>query len=190
LNNANKFIKILENEDGDLIGSLTENINTLCDSTKAIFDEIIKEKQLELICSLVDCESPIEQIMALRLSQYENSYHAVNDRLCNGIDLIEVHRQYVIKNKNSNYRADFLITIWDELLKEGYSFVIECDGHDFHEKTKEQAQKDKQRDREILASGMYVMRYTGSEIFNNENIAFEVFNNIKSIIFNRRKQRQ
>jgi hypothetical protein len=42
--------------------------------------------------------------------------------------------------------------------------VIECDGHDFHEKTREQATKDKSRDRDLLNLGYPVMRFTGSEI--------------------------
>lgn len=60
------------------------------------------------------------------------------------------------------YRADFVVT--DELNK-GPAIVIECDGHDFHEKTKEQAQHDKKRDREMQAIGYRVYRFTGSEIW-------------------------
>jgi very-short-patch-repair endonuclease len=45
--------------------------------------------------------------------------------------------------------------------------AIECDGHDFHEKTKEQARHDKQRDRHILAAGISTVRFTGSEIWRD-----------------------
>jgi very-short-patch-repair endonuclease len=41
---------------------------------------------------------------------------------------------------------------------------VECDGHDFHERTKEQAQRDKSRDRYLQANGWRVLRFTGSEI--------------------------
>lgn len=41
---------------------------------------------------------------------------------------------------------------------------IECDGHEFHERTKEQAARDRQRDREIQSAGIPVLRFTGSEI--------------------------
>lgn len=44
--------------------------------------------------------------------------------------------------------------------------VVECDGHDFHEKTKEQAKRDKRRDRDLMSKGFHVLRFTGSEIFN------------------------
>jgi very-short-patch-repair endonuclease len=43
--------------------------------------------------------------------------------------------------------------------------IVECDGHDFHEKTKEQARRDKQRDRFLQSRGYKVLRYTGSEIW-------------------------
>lgn len=44
--------------------------------------------------------------------------------------------------------------------------AIECDGHDYHERTKEQAARDKSRDRQLLRDGWLVMRFTGSEIYN------------------------
>ncbi|MEL7469967.1 MAG: DUF559 domain-containing protein [Pseudomonadota bacterium] len=60
------------------------------------------------------------------------------------------------------YRADFFVT------KPGShsGFIVECDGHDFHEKTKQQAARDKQRDRWFLSRGWPTMRFTGSEIYN------------------------
>lgn len=44
---------------------------------------------------------------------------------------------------------------------------IEVDGHDFHEATKEQAQRDKSRDRYLQAMGWKVVRFTGSEVSRN-----------------------
>lgn len=46
-------------------------------------------------------------------------------------------------------------------------FGIECDGHDFHDRTKEQAQRDRARDRRLAALGVYVLRFTGSEIYQS-----------------------
>ena len=45
--------------------------------------------------------------------------------------------------------------------------AVELDGHDFHEKTKEQSKNDKERDRILQSHGYFVARYTGSEIYNN-----------------------
>ncbi len=50
--------------------------------------------------------------------------------------------------------------LWSEV-----RLVVECDGHDFHEKTKEQARKDKKRDRELQKLGFRLFRYTGSEVW-------------------------
>lgn len=50
----------------------------------------------------------------------------------------------------------------------GYAaIIVECDGHDFHEKTKEQARKDKSRDRQFQKNGFLVLRFTGSEIWKS-----------------------
>lgn len=64
-----------------------------------------------------------------------------------------------------SYRVDFLL--WFAMGNHFGGVAIECDGHAFHEKTKEQASKDKFRDRFILAAGFPTMRFTGSEIFKD-----------------------
>lgn len=61
------------------------------------------------------------------------------------------------------YRLDFLLWMFDS--QRFAQIAVECDGHNFHEKTKEQARKDKARDRSLLMGGVAVARFTGSEIF-------------------------
>lgn len=69
------------------------------------------------------------------------------------------------------YRVDFLLhainnrttdseRVWRRL-------VIECDGHEFHERTKEQAAKDRSRDRWLTAHDYDVFRFTGSELWRD-----------------------
>lgn len=65
----------------------------------------------------------------------------------------------------AGYRVDFLL--WFARGRELRGIAIECDGHDFHEKTKEQAARDKKRDREINVAGFPVIRFTGSEIYRD-----------------------
>lgn len=45
--------------------------------------------------------------------------------------------------------------------------VVECDGHNFHDRTKEQASSDRARDRAMAFEGLQVFRFTGSDIFRN-----------------------
>lgn len=61
------------------------------------------------------------------------------------------------------YKLDFAI------VRDGADtgVAIELDGHDFHERTKEQAQHDKSRDRKLQAAGWRVLRFTGSEVWKD-----------------------
>jgi hypothetical protein len=80
------------------------------------------------------------------------------------------------------YRTDFLF----ELTRDTYAtdaggddplclsrsevfarLVVELDGHEFHERTKEQARRDRSRDRHLAALGFTVFRFTGSEVHRN-----------------------
>lgn len=63
------------------------------------------------------------------------------------------------------YRVDFLFASNPFANFHPLLIAVECDGHEFHEKTKEQARRDKARDRELLTIGVTVVRFTGSEIW-------------------------
>lgn len=68
------------------------------------------------------------------------------------------------------FRVDFAVTAarnWDKRWPQGkvVRLVVECDGHDFHERTKEQARRDRRRDRMLMLGGWKVVRFTGSEIW-------------------------
>lgn len=79
-----------------------------------------------------------------------------------------------------DYRVDFLITETDAV-SAGFlgqtfgckiepfsaSVVVECDGHEFHEKTKAQASRDKKRDREIQKHGLPILHYTGADLWRD-----------------------
>ena len=59
------------------------------------------------------------------------------------------------------------------------NFVIEIDGHEWHEKTKEQAMRDKCKDRAYIKNGYIPIHFTGSEVFHNpENCVKEVIETI------------
>lgn len=69
---------------------------------------------------------------------------------------------------DTHIRVDFLIC--DPCLSNRDAktiCVVECDGHEFHERTKEQAAKDRKRDRDLQDMGFKVYRFTGSELFAN-----------------------
>lgn len=74
----------------------------------------------------------------------------------------EIHCQFPI----GKYQADFFVDLVHWRGQRIFA-VIECDGHDYHERTKEQARHDKERDRYFQSLGLLVLRYTGSEIYKD-----------------------
>jgi len=62
--------------------------------------------------------------------------------------------------KIGTYKIDFV-------LQASYGAIaIECDGHDWHDRTKQQAAYDRARDRWMNQNNMRTLRFTGSEIYH------------------------
>lgn len=71
------------------------------------------------------------------------------------------------------YRVDFMFGYShaeDALVPPRSCVVVECDGHDWHERTKDQAARDKKRDRYLQTQVGAVIHFTGSEIFRNAQV--------------------
>jgi len=57
--------------------------------------------------------------------------------------------------------------------------VLECDGHEFHERTPEQASKDRRRIRELQYLGIPILPFTGTDIVRgSEELAQELLERI------------
>jgi very-short-patch-repair endonuclease len=98
-------------------------------------------------------KSPIEQVFLM-----EWEYQKIEARL--GVTLTP-QQKVVIGHRE--YHVDFVVT------KPGHqlNIAIELDGHEFHERTKEQAAKDRARERALTVANFTVVRFTGSEIIKN-----------------------
>ncbi len=122
------------------------------------------------------CESPIERALAVELSMLagfqwrsKDDYEGIVGRWP-GWSLALFSQAPI-----SPYRSDFLVCsehgrdleLMDEMGRPPWGLVIECDGHDYHERTKAQARRDRQRDREMTAADITVFRFTGSEIYRD-----------------------
>lgn len=108
--------------------------------------------------------TPIEKIMYAILTR-------VKDKI-SGDYSQQAEIGFNFQKQIGKYTVDFLVfsNISDT------EIIIECDGHDFHEKTKEQAKHDKERDRWLTSKGYKILRYTGSEIYNDfDKIEKELF---------------
>lgn len=122
------------------------------------------------------CESPIEKVMFLTLQHLRmfNLYdrHSSLDLKFfpqKEIDLgerkIRVDFLVILRQLKLSGMKDYYTPCWD-ILKEAH-VVVECDGHDYHERTKEQAQRDRERDRLLQYHGYPIFRFTGSEIYKD-----------------------
>lgn len=78
----------------------------------------------------------------------------------NGVDRFET--LVIPQFQTHDYRLDFAIF---HSADRAVKIAVECDGHEFHERTKDQAQRDKARDRMLQQLGYKAIRYTGSEIY-------------------------
>jgi very-short-patch-repair endonuclease len=117
------------------------------------------------------CESPIERIMLAALMAASEERHSEaflevfegDPEACEKFldDVIySEHFHVALQFPIGNYRADLCLGCYD-----GIKIAIECDGHDWHERTHEQAQRDRSRDRAIQCAGFIVLRFTGREIW-------------------------
>lgn len=131
------------------------------------------------------CDSPIEELLLAalfadhRIHEFEVIFMGDSEpsmRFVRG-ESIRIYQQA----KVGRYRCDFLILDASCPLdvREPRWMVVECDGHDFHERTKEQAKRDKARDRYFQGKGYRVLRFTGSEIWKDPaGTAEEVFSHL------------
>lgn len=102
--------------------------------------------------------TPIEGITFLYLTRL---------RFVMGTAHLKVEPQFKI----DNYTVDFLLRyVMDGKTK---TVIVECDGHDFHEKTKEQVSKDKKRDRHLVTGGHLILRFSGSEIVSDPDAVIQ-----------------
>jgi len=121
----------------------------------------------ESCCAL--CESPIEKLflaaLVTRMRVEMDCYFLAFDKVPRKQNLHSAIVVCVPQVKIGKYRVDFLLL--DDRGSKQKLTVIECDGHDFHERTKEQAARDRSRDRWFAAQGISVLRFTGSEVYND-----------------------
>jgi len=145
------------------------------ETIKEIADERLFILHGEFEQGLKRCESPLEKVLLASMRRYlEMSFHVAigPTRIATPVNAVwpewpsPYHEIIIIpQSQIGNYRADFLVGV--QSANGNFWIVVECDGHDFHEKTKEQARRDRARDRWMQMNGITVLRFTGSEIYED-----------------------
>lgn len=152
-------------------------------STDSKIDDALANWQLDLLRQakslVLRCESPIEALFLARLLEW-GDWHLpdqqafVASRSVRGLSFkrYPMNRWAVLtmdgaisllfmQPEIAGKRVDFAAV---DAEAGGFRVAIELDGHDFHERTKEQVARDRSRDRDLSARGWRVARWTGSEL--------------------------
>lgn len=155
-----KFIKITPSNFDEFID---DNYDSwLCDRVKTFLIGNCVDNQCLMQESLINCESPIEQLLSIELENLRLDNICIYNPY---IDVVAIERQKNISINKKNYRVDFYITVIYKNQEEKV-FVIECDGYEFHQKTKQQVENDNKRQRDLQQAGFEVIRFSGTEIYN------------------------
>jgi hypothetical protein len=144
--------------------------------------------------AVASCESPIEQLLlgemlALGMVEFAEEIPSVVRAWAAGrvlytpgqfpsfVALLNITAdadccifgQFPLAGGKRNFRLDFAIAVewWSAGSFYSRWVAVECDGHDYHERTKTQAAHDRSKDRALTASGWTVVRFTGSELYAN-----------------------
>ena len=133
---------------------------TIDERTQEILTGLIKEKVGYIGMATESCQSPIEKLLLTVLL-----WDSVDYREYHRLESLNIRRQERVAAEDRNYIVDIFVEAQTE--NKTYSIIVECDGHDYHERTKEQAAHDKERDRILTRAGYTVLRYTGSEIYTD-----------------------
>ncbi|WP_207539616.1 endonuclease domain-containing protein [Sabulicella rubraurantiaca] len=120
----------------------------------------------ELWMAAEQCESPIENILAAYLIlEGTDGYNDLDYNPFWGAPSFPDPAWgtiWTIQHQFRRMRPDFLFKVCLE--GENRFLAVECDGHDVHDGTKEQARRDRSRDWTLLTSGIPVIRFTEFEI--------------------------
>ena len=112
-------------------------------------------------------QSPIEQIFITAFDLYCEYFRDTK---------IYLFSQYEVKCKKKKYIIDFEfhsddylehLLLGDNIKNDNFKLAIECDGYEFHQKTKEQVQHDNEREFDLKMEGYEVLRFSGTQIYNN-----------------------
>lgn len=111
------------------------------------------------------CESPIERHLLIAIYPME------------ALQWVGTYTVRVIPQQwVGRYRIDIAVYVYCAGEVVG-RIAVECDGHNFHERTPEQALRDRKRDRELTLAGWKPLRFTGREIMRAPLHCFmDVFN--------------
>lgn len=152
------------------IPDVQARIDQACDSLGDQMAWFLREHVTATALENVAFESPLEIIFYAWFEAFEASWAHAMWRNVRG-PKIGLRAQHWVEVEDQRFRLDFMVFVYarnddDERFRDTLfpKISIELDGHDFHEKTKEQVTKRNQRDRLLQQAGWRVFHVSGSEL--------------------------
>lgn len=111
-------------------------------------------------------KSPIEQIFITAFEIYCKYNNKENIYLFPQKEVICNKKRYYI---DFEFEADDYLShliLGEKIKNPNFKLAIECDGYEFHQKTKEQVQRDNEREYDLKMAGYEVLRFSGTQIYN------------------------
>ena len=140
--------------------------------TRRLVRSVSKGTSAGFIYGRQHCESPVEEILLAAAAWSVGVAGWQIPLICPATMPVPTYYDVVIVPQHpiGCYRVDFAIYARQMRL------VVEVDGHEWHEKTKEQASKDKRRDRDLQQEGWAVFHFTGSDVWRDPFGCCDVIN--------------
>lgn len=143
-------------------------------------DELCQGCKFKLTHKCKEClfilQSPLERQLFLELSKTYIRFYSQYPLNWYGENISTEGKSY--GDANNNFKE--VLTVVDFYIeKRNTKLCVYTDGHSYHERTEEQAQRDRNIDRKLQELGFQVLRYTGKDV--KENIE-KIINEIKKWI--------
>lgn len=195
MNEKKEMLEIYDENNKDL------PISKYCEKAKNIFIGYYLQKFYEFCNWSFDMSdnSPIEQIFEVAYRLYNIDFYEWNKRVDDIDNLYEIPLVEILQNElcvqeeilcnRKKYIVDFVIDLTrkcknsDEYVYPEFKdlkYIIELDGHEYHS-NKKQVNYDYERERDLQELGYKVIRFTGSQMYNNP---FSSIDKLVQIILN------
>lgn len=184
--NRTELLKLKDDLDKILADSNIADIIGISEDKAAIInkayqsDILCKNCNLKMTGECVTClfvlESPLERKLFLELKRAGINFQPQYGLNRLGVNISVEGKSY--SNPENNFK-DLLTKVDFYIEKNDIKLCVYTDGHTYHERTEDQAQRDRNIDRTLQEFGFQVLRYTGKDVKED---TLKIINDIKKRI--------
>jgi hypothetical protein len=178
------IVKLRDELEKVLLDSTTSEILQISEEKAARIDSAHKNDEFckdcaykmthDCVTCLFELQSPLERRLFLELRRAHIYFKVQYGLNWQGQQVWVADKAY--DHPTNNFK-DVLTIVDFYIEKHGIKLCVYTDGHTYHERTEEQAQRDRNIDRKLQELGFQVLRYTGKDVQENPD---GIINDIKN----------